>query len=249
MASSFLLIYYTDVAGHPRRGGGDAVPRRPRLGRPRRPVRRPQGRLRPRRAGASSVPTCSSARSRCCCSSWPCSRCPAAERRRQARLRLRLLRAVRAGLQLRQHPLRLAGRRDDPGPGRALQALRLPDGLASLTILLLAVVVSPQIEGSDDLQRSLTITTLGLRRDRDGVLPLHLLHRRGAGGARRGDGQPARNVGMLRHNRPLIVLCAVEPAVPHRHVLAADGRRLLRPRRARQRRPLHRDDASCRPSR
>ena len=31
---------------------------------------------------------------------------------------------------------------------------------ASLTILLIAVVVSPQIEGSDDLQRSLTITTV-----------------------------------------------------------------------------------------
>ena len=31
---------------------------------------------------------------------------------------------------------------------------------ASLTILLIAVVVSPQIEGSGDLQRSLTITTM-----------------------------------------------------------------------------------------
>ena len=41
----------------------------------------------------------------------------------QDRLGARLLRAVPAGLQLRQHPLRLAGRGDDAGARRAGQAL------------------------------------------------------------------------------------------------------------------------------
>ena len=105
-----------------------------------------------------------------------------AERQRRARLRLRLLRDPRAGLQPGEHPVRLDGHRDDPAAGGARQA-RHASGSSdrNLTILMLALVVAPQIKGSDDLQRSLTITTLGVRRGRVRALPLHLPDREGAG--------------------------------------------------------------------
>jgi glucuronide carrier protein len=79
---------------------------------------------------------------------------------------------------------------------------------ASLTILAIAAIVSPQIAGSTDLQRSLTITTIAfavvgfalymwcfatarevVQRDEESV-------------------SVRRTVDMVRHNRPLVVLCA-----------------------------------------
>jgi len=79
---------------------------------------------------------------------------------------------------------------------------------ASLTILLIAVVVSPQISSSGDLQRSLTITTivfavLGLA--------LYLWCFATAREAVQRDEKSAsvrETVAMMRHNRPLVVLCA-----------------------------------------
>ena len=47
---------------------------------------------------------------------------------------------------------------------------------ASLTILLIAVVVSPQIAGGGDLQRSLTITTIVFAAVGLGALPVVLRH-------------------------------------------------------------------------
>lgn len=79
---------------------------------------------------------------------------------------------------------------------------------ASLTILLIAAVVSPQIEGSDDLQRSLTLITvifavIGLA--------LYLWCFATSREAVQRDVATASlrdTVGMLRHNRPLVMLCA-----------------------------------------
>jgi glucuronide carrier protein len=79
---------------------------------------------------------------------------------------------------------------------------------ASLTILLIAVVVSPQISGSSDLQRSLTITTIVFA-----VIgfALYLWCFATAREAVQRDEKRAslrETVGMVRHNRPLVVLCA-----------------------------------------
>ena len=79
---------------------------------------------------------------------------------------------------------------------------------ASLTILVIAVVVSPQISGAGDLQRSLTITTaifavIGLA--------LYLWCFATAREAVQRDEEKVsvrETVRMVRHNRPLIVLCA-----------------------------------------
>jgi glucuronide carrier protein len=79
---------------------------------------------------------------------------------------------------------------------------------ASLTILLIAVIVAPQIEGSGDLQRSLTVTTavfavIGLA--------LYLLCFATSREAVQRDVAKASlrdTVGMLAHNRPLLLLCA-----------------------------------------
>ena len=64
---------------------------------------------------------------------------------------------------------------------------------ASLTILLIAVVVSPQIAGGGDLQRSLTITTIVFAVDRARALPVVLRHPRETVQRKRGEGQPARD--------------------------------------------------------
>ncbi|MDQ3880275.1 MAG: glycoside-pentoside-hexuronide (GPH):cation symporter [Chloroflexota bacterium] len=78
---------------------------------------------------------------------------------------------------------------------------------ASLTILLIAAVVSPQIEGSDDLQRSLTITTVAFA----GIgLVLYLWC---FASSREAVQRPVAKIGlhetaeMIRHNRPLVLLC------------------------------------------
>jgi len=78
---------------------------------------------------------------------------------------------------------------------------------ASLTILLIAVVVSPQISGSGDLQRSLTVTTLIFA---IAGMALYLwcfsttreTVARGAATVSLRD-----TASMMRHNRPLVVLC------------------------------------------
>jgi glucuronide carrier protein len=79
---------------------------------------------------------------------------------------------------------------------------------AGLTILLIAVVVSPQIQGSDDLQRSLTVTTaafalVGL------VLYLFCFASSREVVAVSSEQVSVREtVAMIRRNRPLLLLCA-----------------------------------------
>jgi glucuronide carrier protein len=79
---------------------------------------------------------------------------------------------------------------------------------AGVTILLIAAAVSPQIEGSGDLQRSLTITTvifaaIGL------VLYLWCFATSREAVQRAADRVGVRDtVSMIRHNRPLVLLCA-----------------------------------------
>jgi glucuronide carrier protein len=77
----------------------------------------------------------------------------------------------------------------------------------SLTILLLAFVVSPQIEGSENLQRSLTITTVifvvvGMAFYLFTFFTSREQVERGVATSSLRD-----ILGMLRQNRPLIVLC------------------------------------------
>ena len=79
---------------------------------------------------------------------------------------------------------------------------------ASLTILLIAAVVSPQIEGSADLQRSLTITTVVFAMV---GLALYLWCFASSREAVKRDVAKVGvrdTVGMVRHNRPLVLLCA-----------------------------------------
>jgi len=78
---------------------------------------------------------------------------------------------------------------------------------ASVTILLIAVVVAPQLQGSSDLQRSLTITTavfavVGLALYAWCFASTHEAVRPVAAtvGARE-------TMAMIRHNRPLVLLC------------------------------------------
>jgi glucuronide carrier protein len=79
---------------------------------------------------------------------------------------------------------------------------------ASVTILLIAAAVSPQIEGSGDLQRSLTLTTLtfaaiGI------VLYLWCFATSREAVQRDADKVGVRDtVNMIRYNRPLVLLCA-----------------------------------------
>ena len=160
MASAFLLIYYTDVAGIP---AAPPAPCSSSCG---------SGAASPTSSPAAFVdkvdtrwgkfrPYLLSARCPCSCSSSPCSASPSGlERGRQGCLGLRLLRAVLPGLQLRQHPVRIPVGGDDPGPRRASQAVDVTILAGSVTILVIAAVVSPQISGGGDLQRSLTITTI-----------------------------------------------------------------------------------------
>jgi glucuronide carrier protein len=79
---------------------------------------------------------------------------------------------------------------------------------ASLTILLIAVIVSPQIEGAGDLQRSLTVITvifavIGLALYLGCFATSREAVQRDVAKASLRD-----TVGMLRHNRPLLLLCA-----------------------------------------
>jgi glucuronide carrier protein len=78
---------------------------------------------------------------------------------------------------------------------------------ASATILLIAVVVSPQIQGSGDLQRSLTITTAVFAAI---GLALYLWCFATSREAVRDTTENAgmrETAAMIRHNRPLVLLC------------------------------------------
>ena len=79
---------------------------------------------------------------------------------------------------------------------------------ASLTILLIAVVVSPQISGAGDLQRSLTITTVVFAAIGLALYLWCFASAREAVQRDEGRASVRETVGMLRQNRPLIVLCA-----------------------------------------
>jgi glucuronide carrier protein len=79
---------------------------------------------------------------------------------------------------------------------------------ASLTILLVAVVVSPQVSGSSDLQRSLTVTTVVFA-----VIgfALYLWCFAAAQETVQREEQKVsvrETIDMMRHNQPLMVLCA-----------------------------------------
>jgi glucuronide carrier protein len=79
---------------------------------------------------------------------------------------------------------------------------------ASLTILLIAVIVAPQIGGAGDLQRSLTVTTAAFA-----VIGLALYLWCFATSREAVQREVAKatlrdTVDMLRHNRPLLLLCA-----------------------------------------
>lgn len=94
----------------------------------------------------------------------------------------------------------------DPDERARLSTARMT--AANLVILGIAVVVSPQISGAGDLQRSLTITTVvfalvGM------VLYLWCFSTTRETVARDAAKVSLRaTVGMMRHNRPLLVLCA-----------------------------------------
>jgi glucuronide carrier protein len=79
---------------------------------------------------------------------------------------------------------------------------------ASLTILVIALVVSPQIERASDLQSSLTITTVAFAVV--GVALYMWCFATSEERVQRSAGKVAarRTLDMLRRNRPLIVLCA-----------------------------------------
>lgn len=78
---------------------------------------------------------------------------------------------------------------------------------ASLTILLIAVVVSPQIQGSGNLQRSLTLTTVVFAAV--GLVLYLWCFASSREAVRRGTGAVGmrETAAMIRHNRPLVLLC------------------------------------------
>jgi glucuronide carrier protein len=77
----------------------------------------------------------------------------------------------------------------------------------SLTILLVAVVVSPQIEGAENLQRSLTITTIAFAVVGFALYLFTYFTSREQVERSSETAGLRETLGMLRHNRPLIVLC------------------------------------------
>jgi glucuronide carrier protein len=79
---------------------------------------------------------------------------------------------------------------------------------ASATILLIAVVVSPQIEGSDDLQRSLTLTTAAFAVIGVGLYLWCFATSREAVRHAAQQAGVRETAAMIRGNRPLVLLCA-----------------------------------------
>jgi glucuronide carrier protein len=94
----------------------------------------------------------------------------------------------------------------NPGERARLSSARAVS--ASLTILLIAVVVAPQIQGAADLQRSLTIITVVFALIGSALYAWCFATSREAAG--HGSAQPdfRSTVAMIRHNRPLVFLCA-----------------------------------------
>jgi glucuronide carrier protein len=94
----------------------------------------------------------------------------------------------------------------EPGERAKLSSARMVS--ASLTILAIAIVVSPQISSGGDLQRSLTITTLAFA-----VIGVALYAWCFATSRETVERDVASvslrdTIGMMRHNRPLVLLCA-----------------------------------------
>ena len=77
----------------------------------------------------------------------------------------------------------------------------------NLTILVLVLVVTPQIEGSSDLQRSLTITTSILAVVGVALYLFTFLTAKEQVERDVGTTSLREVVGMVRHNRPLVMLC------------------------------------------
>jgi len=77
----------------------------------------------------------------------------------------------------------------------------------SLTILLLALVVSPQIENADNLQRSLTITTIAFAVVGFALYLFTFFTSREQVERSSETAGLRETLGMLRQNRPLVVLC------------------------------------------
>jgi glucuronide carrier protein len=94
----------------------------------------------------------------------------------------------------------------DPDERARLSTARIV--AASLTILLIAIVVAPQISGAGDLQRSLTITTIAF------AVVGYAFYLWCFATAREAVVRSAAKVsvrdtlGMMRHNRPMAILCA-----------------------------------------
>jgi glucuronide carrier protein len=81
-------------------------------------------------------------------------------------------------------------------------------GSASLTILLIAVVVAPQIQGSGDLQRSLTVTTAVFAAVGLALYLWCFATSREAVRSAAGKVGVRETAAMIRANRPLVLLCA-----------------------------------------
>jgi glucuronide carrier protein len=78
---------------------------------------------------------------------------------------------------------------------------------ASLTILLIAVVVSPQLSGGGDLQRSLTMTTVAFAVVAFGLYLWCFATSKETAARQVAPTRMRETFAMLRHNRPLVVLC------------------------------------------
>lgn len=79
---------------------------------------------------------------------------------------------------------------------------------ASVTILVIAIVVAPQIEGSDDLQRSLTLTTMAIAIVGLALYLWCFFTAREAVERSAKRFSIRETLAMMRHNRPLILVCA-----------------------------------------
>lgn len=93
----------------------------------------------------------------------------------------------------------------DPGERAKMSTARML--AAGLTILLIAVVVAPQISGASDLQRSLTVTTVVFAVVGYGLYVWCFASTREAVDRVVATFSLGQIVAMLRRNRPLVVLC------------------------------------------
>jgi glucuronide carrier protein len=94
----------------------------------------------------------------------------------------------------------------EPGERAKLSASRVVS--ASVTILLIAVVVSPQIERAGDLQRSLTVTTIALAAIGLVLYLVCFATTREKVERRQERARMRETMAMMVENRPLVLLCA-----------------------------------------